>query len=208
MDENKIVSMYQDGGYTLRHLADIFGTNHHRIKRILVAHGVKITRRNTLKEFSEEHRRKISESCKGRKVWSEGKAMTEEFKRKNMKAKLKTEIDLDKYPDYEKLYLLTSILSKRKEHIGYDDLIRELFLDKFYFDANFNSIFDKWKSVGENKWYRPTLDHKVSQANGGTWDLENLQFLTWFENRAKAEMNQDEWEEFKNITNTTSDLFL
>lgn len=32
-------------------------------------------------------------------------------------------------------------------------------------------------------------------------------FLTWFENRAKAEMNQDEWDYFKINTNTKSELF-
>ena len=47
----------------------------------------------------------------------------------------------------------------------------------------------------------------TSKFNGENWNLNNLQFLTWFENRAKAEMNQDEWEEFKRNTNTRSDLF-
>ena len=39
-------------------------------------------------------------------------------------------------------------------------------------------------------------------------DLDNIQFLTWFENRAKAEMSQQEWDIFKKKTNTKSDLFI
>lgn len=40
---------------------------------------------------------------------------------------------------------------------------------------------------------KPSLDHIVPKAKGGTNDLENLQFLSWFENRCKNDMTQDEW---------------
>ena len=45
-------------------------------------------------------------------------------------------------------------------------------------------------------------------SKGGTYDIENLQVLTWFENRAKCDMNQEEWEKFKKETNTTSAYFV
>jgi hypothetical protein len=45
-------------------------------------------------------------------------------------------------------------------------------------------------------------------CNGGGWSLDNLCFLTWFENRAKADMSADEWAAFRRQTNTTSDLFI
>lgn len=54
----------------------------------------------------------------------------------------------------------------------------------------------------------PSLDHIHPQAKKGSWNLENLQFLTWFENRAKADMSQEEWGKFKRETNTRSDLFI
>ena len=33
----------------------------------------------------------------------------------------------------------------------------------------------------------------MPKAKGGTNDLENLQFLSWFENRCKNDMTQKEW---------------
>lgn len=124
-----------------------------------------------------------------------------------MKAKLKTEIDLSVYSNFQKLKHLTRVLSKRKEFLGYDDAVRKAFLDTFYFDQRFDSIYDKWIASGKNKWYYPTLDHKTPLSRGGGWELENLHYMTWFENRAKAEMTLDEWEQFKQTTNTKSDLF-
>ncbi len=52
------------------------------------------------------------------------------------------------------------------------------------------------------------LDHKIPISKGGTYDIENLQILTWFENRAKCDMTQEEWEKFKNKTNTESAYFV
>jgi len=120
---------------------------------------------------------------------------------------MRTEIDLGIYKDLYKLQFLIKITSKHRKHIAFNDDARKAFLDKFYFDTQFNKIYDRWQESGENKWYIPSLDHKVSKFNGENWGLDNLQFLTWFENRAKAEMNQDEWDLFKIETNTKSDLF-
>ena len=73
-----------------------------------------------IRVFSDEHRRKISESCKGRKSWSQGKKMT-------------------------------------KEHIP--------------------------------------------KCNGGSLLLENLQFISWLENRAKVDIGQQEWDLIKEKIN-------
>lgn len=209
MDEQKILKLYIHDGYTLRHIAEAMGTNHHMVRRILVRNGVEITQQGRKRRpFSEEHRRRIGQSRIGISSWSKGKKLSESFRRANMKAKLHTHIDLEQYADYERLLFLTKFLSKRKGYIGYDDSSREAFLNKFYFDPQFNTIYEKWIMMGKNKWYRPTLDHKLSQSNGGGWGLDNLQFLTWFENRAKAEMNKDEWLTFCSLTCTTSDLFI
>jgi len=210
MNEQEVIRLYVDELWTLRMVADYFATNHHRIRRILNKHNISITAKQRRKPMTEEHKQKIVATRKamGYVSWQKGLKMDEVFKRKNMKGKLKTSIDLiGLYPDYEKLKFLTHYLSKHKIHLGFDDDVRKAFLDKFYFDNQFNRIYDKWQETGENKWYFPSLDHKESKFNGENWSIENLQFLTWFENRAKAEMNQDEWEKFKLETNTTSDLF-
>ena len=45
---------------------------------------------------------------------------------------------------------------------------------------------------------KPSVDHIKPSSIGGTYDLDNLQFLTWFENRAKNDMSMDEWIDIKN----------
>jgi len=210
MNEQEVIRLYVDELWTLRMVADHFSTDHHRIKRILNKHNIPITEKQRRKPMTDEHKQKIVNARKamGYVSWQKGLKMDEVFKRKNMKGKLKTSIDLiSLYPNYEKLKFLTHYLSKHKNYLGFDDYVRKSFLDKFYFDEQFNRIYDKWQETGKNKWYLPSLDHKVSKFNGENWSLDNLQFLTWFENRAKAEMNHDEWEKFKLETNTKSDLF-
>jgi hypothetical protein len=53
---------------------------------------------------------------------------------------------------------------------------------------NFNN-YDKYK--------KPLIDQIIPKAKGGTNDLNNLQFLTWFENLSKRDMTQEEWEVVK-----------
>jgi len=208
MNEQAIVDLYTVNRWTLRRIADCFDTDHHRIKRILTKHSVPIQTQGQIpKPYTDEHRRKVGLASRGRPAWNKHKKMTETACRRNMAAKLKTSIDLNKYPDFERLKFLTRFLSKHKQHIGYSDDVRQAFLDRFYFDLAFNTLYDQWIAHEQDKWYRPTLDHIEPLSNGGAWALSNLQFLTWFENRAKADMSIAEWQRFRQETNTCSDLF-
>ena len=71
-----------------------------------------------------------------------------------------------------------------------------------------------WKERNNEKdttfydWYKPSLDHIVPKSRGGDNSLDNLQYLTVFENLSKRDMTMIEWEEFKQKTNTKSELFL
>ena len=79
MNEHKIIELYTIEKMTLRMIAEEMGTNHHRIKRILVKNNVEITQKDRIrKPFTDEHKFKISKATKGRKVWSEGKKMSKE----------------------------------------------------------------------------------------------------------------------------------
>jgi len=199
MNENKIVEMYKNDRYTLRHLAEVFETNHHKIKRILLKNGVKITRRNTLKEFSKTHRDNISKACKGRAgVWK-GKKVSREHRLKNMKAHLKYDVSLEwlsSFEDIEKLKYLNCSLSKKRDCEGFTTEIYKQFIEKFYEDKKFNELYTKWLET-KDKWIKPSLDHIQAKARGGTLLLDNLQFVSWLENRAKADIKQDEWERIK-----------
>jgi len=93
-------------------------------------------------------------------------------------------------------------MSKKGERYVY------FFIKKIYNDNKFNIIYNSWNN-NKGKWNIPTLDHIIPLSRGGDFfDLDNIQILTWFENRAKAEMTQKEWEDFKIDTSTKSDLFI
>ena len=208
MNEQEVIRLYEQEKWTLRRVADHLGTNHHAIRRILQRHGIAISSKQRRAPMSQKQRDGISAASKGRKTWSEGLTMSEEFKRKNMRAKLKTERELHQYKDFEKLKLLTRLSSKHRQYLGLNDEKRWEFIDKFYFSDEFNAVYDVWLAHGKDKWWYPSLDHINPKANGGNFDLDNLRFITWFENRAKADMPLIEWELFKSQTNTKSDLFI
>jgi hypothetical protein len=206
--KDEVVFLYVKQKWTLRRIARRIGTDRHNVKRILKSKGVEID--NASREhpsLTKEHRRKIGESSAGRKAWNRGKTMDDASVRKNMRSRMRTSIDLGQYPDTARLKILTHVQAKRKKYIAYDDATRKQFLDKFYFDRDFNAVYDAWIASGKNRWMYPSLEHKTPLSRGGDWALSNLSFVTWFENRAKADMTEQEWNQFKHATNTKSDLF-
>jgi len=72
----------------------------------------------------------------------------------------------------------------------------ETIIEKFYADEKFNHLFSEYKKTSD-KWIKPSLDHIEAKANGGSLLLDNLQFISWLENRAKVNIPQVEWEKIK-----------
>ena len=203
MNTKEIVRLYEAERWTLRMIAEKFKTNHHLIRRRLEKAGVAITRRNTLKEFTQEHKDNISKACRGRKAWSKGKKMTRDHNLKNMKAHLKYDVSLewlDGFGDIEKLKYLNRSLSRRRDCEGFTTETYKQFIEKFYNDEKFNALFEKWR-VTKDKWIKPSLDHIKAKCNGGTLLLDNLQFISWLENRSKVDIAQGEWESIKTRIN-------
>lgn len=213
MNNNNIKKLYEKKRYTLRMIAEKYNTNHHAIKRILVGMGVIITRRNTLKKFSDEHKRKISESRKKLKAngwipYNKGlKTSTRKNGRelllKNMQSHLRYNVSLEwlnQFDDIEKLKYLNRSLSRQRDCEGFTTDIYIAFIEKFYADSKFNSLYKKWKDT-EDKWIKPSLDHIKAKCKGGTLLLDNLQFISWLENRAKIDIDQDKWDSIKKRIN-------
>lgn len=193
--------LYVDEHWTLRMIADKFGTNHHFVRRRLLEQSVEITRADRIrKPMTDEQKRKISETSKGRHGFWTGKTMPKASLYKNMLNHIRWDVTLEfltQFEDIERLKLLNSmvqhVLSRPgcRETFNTEDYKR--FILRFYDDENFIRQLAIYKQSG-NKHDFPTLDHIIPLSRGGTNDLSNLQIISWFENHAKWDMTQDEYE--------------
>lgn len=202
MDDKKIIELY-NSGHTLRHISDIFNSNHHMIKRILIRNGIEITKRKTLKPYTDEHKQKVGAALKGKRCWNKGLKMTREHNLKNMKAHLKYDVTIEwlsKFEDIEKLKYLNRSLSRRRDCEGFTTEIYIQFIERFYIDSKFNELYHKWIETND-KWIKPSLDHIEAKCNGGSLLIDNLQFISWLENRAKVDIDQELWNRMKQNIN-------
>jgi len=200
MTKKEIKRLYKEEKWTLRRIAEKFNTNHHLIKRKLLKMGIEIMQGGRIrKPFTEEHKRKIGASSKGRIGYWAGKKMPKITTYKNMLAHLKYDISLEwlmSFEDIEKLKYLNKALSRKRDCQGFTTEIYKAFIERFYKDKQFNILYDKWIAT-KDKWIKPSLDHILSKSKGGKLSLENLQFISWLENRAKVDMDQEQWNKIK-----------
>ena len=88
------------------------------------------------------------------------------------------------------------------------------FYEHFWNDKQFNCLYDNWLQKRDIEhstfydWWKPSIDHKIPKSRGGTNSIDNLQYLTYYENHNKLDMTWEEWCRFKKETNTTSQLYL
>lgn len=212
-NEKEICEYYQkvNGLISLRKMAGKYNTDHHSIKRILERNEVEIVEDNPKRELTEEHKKNISHATKGRKAWNEGKTMDKEFLYKNMEEHLKYDISLKwlkSFGDIEKMKFLNKTLSRRRNGKHFDTKKYKQYIEEFYYDNQFNEIYTFWLNNNKDTYYKPSLDHIIPKSKEGDYSLDNLQFLTWYENRCKNDMTMKEWDTFKEETNAKSNLFI
>lgn len=201
INEKIVIDKYTKNKQSLRSIAEEFKTNHHKIKRILIKSGIEITNKDRVrKPFTEEHKKKISKSNKGRVGIWKGKSMPKKTVFKNMKNHLQWDIDLDflmQFDDIEKLKVLNKMLSRKRVSSNFDTDRYMKFVIKFYNDKGFNNVYKDWLSENKADYAKPSLDHIIPLSKGGTWELDNLQILSWVENRAKYNFLPEEWKYIK-----------
>lgn len=199
MNEQNVINAYVNEYKTLRTIAAENNTDHHRIKRILQKNGVELNNANRKRNpFTAEHRRKIGQASKGRQTRLGMKATKLELY-KNMVAHMELPIELEfvmQFEDVEKLKFLNSVITRDRVKIHFDTEKYKAFIKHFYNDKQFNEVYNDW--LQDKQGYAlPSLDHIIPLSRGGSWDIENLQFLPWCVNRAKSNFLPDEWEHIK-----------
>lgn len=196
--EQEILKAYIPHETTLREVARQCETNHHMVKRVLQRNNISIWRGRQA-ALSEEHKAKIGKSSKGRPSYWKGKKMPMKAKYKNMAAHLRYHVGwewLTQFEDFEKLKALNGCINKPdrfpQETAWYKD-----FITHFYNDKQFNLVYKRWMESKKQLYKKPSIDHITPQSKGGTHDMDNLQVLSWFENRCKNNMTQHEWNNLK-----------
>ena len=180
MNEEQVVKLYIDGK-SMREIAMQLGTNHKLISRIL--------KKNRVETRPTRNTRTIRKfSCKKKLLYN------------NMATHLRFNVDvvwLMQFDNIEKLKILNRCVTSRDNRFAENDLWYKAYILKFYFDKQFNTIYNKWVESGKQFYFKPSVDHIHPKSGGGNNDIDNLQFLTWFENRCKNNMSQDDWDSIK-----------
>lgn len=200
-DENLILHLYVVEKMTILDIYKKLNVNKKQISKILKNRNIKITKKDKCYKkyvLTDEHKRKISESSKKRR----GIKMSMMSKYKNMANHLRFDVDylwLSKFKDFEKLRFLNRAISH--DYYKFNTDIYKKYILKFYFDEKFNKIYQKWLDNDKNNWLIPSLDHIKPRPrprdNDELDDINNLEFLTWFENRTKSNMKLEIWNEMK-----------
>lgn len=180
MNEKEIVELYQSGR-TMRSIASESGTNHKLISRVLKRNGVQTRKPKNLrglKKFDCDIERNYNNMAKHLRF-----DVTREW--------------LMQFSDFNKLKLLNEAITNRDDRWDVSTDWYKKYIEKFYFDDQFNSVYSTWLDSGKSNYKKPSIDHVIPKAKGGTNDLNNLQFLSWFENRCKNDMSQEEWDKLK-----------
>ena len=175
-----VVELYSSG-MTMRQIAKLFNTNHKLISRILKKGGI-VTRPSNNTRYARKFKCSVERNYN------------------NMLKHLRFDVDIKwlmRFDNFDKMKFLNRALTNRDKRWEETSEWYISYIEKFYFDKQFNLLYDRWISSGCKPYMKPSIDHVTPKSKGGTNALDNLQFLTWFENRCKNDMSQEDWDKMK-----------
>jgi hypothetical protein len=105
---------------------------------------------------------------------------------------------LTSFDDPEKLKFLLKYSKKGNKTIPIKTTEYHVnFINHFYYDEQFNKVYDNWINSGKDGRMSPALDHIRPKSKGGSHELYNLRFITNIENYFKGARSLEEWEYIK-----------
>jgi len=194
-DEEEVIRLYTIEKISTVKIAKLLDINQKSVSKLLKSRNIKIKYL-----FTDEHKKNLSVPCENKSKAQKGRIASSEANYKNMSSHLRYDVDylwLMQFDDFEKLKFLNKTITRDRDY-KFDTHIYMDYLLKFYNDKKFNDVYSKWISNDKNLWLRPSLDHIKPKLGSDEIDcVDNLEFITWFENRCKSNININDWIEMK-----------
>lgn len=176
--DKEIIEYYINNVITIRECCKLFKYPETRFNKLLKKEGIKKNR-----------------------YWSnKGIKFSKEIRYKNMASHIKFNVELKwfyQFEDIDKIILLNYLICRTRIARYLSDQDYKKFIEKFYWEKNFNDIYDTWLQNNKNKYLKPSIDHIIPLSRGGSRSIDNMQILTWSENRAKNDMTIEEFQRMK-----------
>lgn len=184
-DSIETVCCWYKRGLSMRTIAKRFNSDHHQVSKILSAKGIETRKRKKEVSHTKYDKKTIG-------------------KYKNMKNHLRFDVPLEwllQFEDFEKLKFLNNRVTTRDTRFKENVHWYKAYIERFYYDEKFNFLYKNYLRHNKDKYLKPSLDHILPKAKGGGNNLENLRFITYFENMCKRDIVLEVWEEMKSRIN-------